>query len=388
MEGFSVLDRKPTHVLGFPLTIGQQLWLSFLLPSLALLIIYIADLATGITVGLQHLSERHYLASLLTFALLYLPPMVSYLSRLCQPPDTKDVGVVFAWFFTETAAFILFPIRPLQCIGERVFWSIEALRHGDPMREEALEEYEDTRCELIETYFFSHAFLGAGPQALLQSVFLLSHLSSANDTTIVQVICVLCSLATLAVVTSSYERYESQVDGGRHQVWGRPEYEQPQFNKAMDEDNPLGSLCLFLFWFFFLTARTVSLVLAGYFYPTVVLGVCAIHIILSFLYLLPSQGYKNSILFKIFLSILYVFSIIEVNVRLKNTNIFYALYYFLSVAENIGLTLLWALTVQKCPGSIYYHFFYFLAVTHVLAFLFLFIYTKFLKPKTREVIIY
>lgn len=52
----------------------------------------------------------------------------------------------------------------------------------DPEREEALQEFENTREFVIENYLFTQAFIQAGPQAILQISLLVLGTSKTSST--------------------------------------------------------------------------------------------------------------------------------------------------------------------------------------------------------------
>ncbi|XP_066908961.1 XK-related protein 6 isoform X2 [Halyomorpha halys] len=398
---FSVLDTKPSHILDFPLTVQQQLWLLFLLPTIWLILLFIADIATDIAVGVELINEGHYFAGILTLLFIVLPSLLSYFFRLSEPPDTKEVKVAFTWLSVETAAFLLFPIRPLHCFAERLFWSIEAIRLEDPEREEALREFEDTRVFVIENYLFTQAFLQSGPQAILQISLLVLGTSKHSSTEAVQVICLMTSLASLAWIAASYQRYETQVRGGRQQVWSsndrslttllnlseldvNSQQQRSTGIKIMEEDNPIGSILLFTFWYFFLFGRILCLVIAFSFFPWAVLGVCLAHYLFNLAYILPTPRLSTLIPVKLILAFVYIFCLVEVRIQFRKSYLFYSLFFFFTIIENVSLTILWVFWA-KWTGGWYYYYLYSIGISHGMATLFIVIYLKFFKPKIRRI---
>ncbi|KAK9510831.1 hypothetical protein O3M35_005531 [Rhynocoris fuscipes] len=401
----SVLDRKQSHVLNFPLTVTQQIWLIFIIPSFLISAFYIIDIATDVAIGCALINENHIWAGVVTLLLLYTAPLIQFFANITNPPAENEFKVLATWFLLELIACLLFPLRPIQCFAERIFWGIEALRLEDPFREEALVAHEETKRFTIENYLFFQGIIHAGPQMLFQLVLLVFGTSHEPNTEKVQVLCILSSLITLSMTTMSYHRYETQVNGGRQEVW-RKNYEDKvdsvpemiplnnfaditiprrrKWLKIMEEDDPLGKTVLFLFWFLFIFGRSLCLILAAVFYPWAVLGVCVAHYIFSFLYILPTPDWKSYIPLKLLLALLYIFCIIEVGIQLRKSYLFYTLFISFSFVENIALTLLWAIWANW-DGWWYHYSLYLLGITHCLAIFFLFLYTKFFQPETKRI---
>ncbi|XP_073988436.1 uncharacterized protein isoform X2 [Rhodnius prolixus] len=399
----SVLDTKQSHVLDFPLTVKQQLWLIFVLPAFLISAFYIIDIATDVAIGCALINENHILAGILTLLLLYTAPLISYITSLSNPPPENEFKVLGIWFLLETLAFLLFPLRPLQCFSERIFWGIEALRLEDPLREEALMSYEESKRCSIEHYLFFQGIIHAGPQILLQLVLLILGTSNNPNTEKVQVACMISSLVTLSMITMSYQRYETQVNGGRQLVWPKkeetvdsaPEFlmlnqtgleipRRKKWTKIMEEDDPLGKIVLFLFWFLFLLGRTLSLALAAIFCIWAVLGVCIAHYLCCLLYILPTPDCKTNILYKILISFLYIFCLIEVGIQFRKSHLFYILFFTFSFMENLALTILWAIWADW-DGWWYHYALYLLGIAQILALTFLFFYFKYFQPTIRRI---
>uniref|UniRef100_A0A0K8SCK5 XK-related protein n=1 Tax=Lygus hesperus TaxID=30085 RepID=A0A0K8SCK5_LYGHE len=259
----SVLDKKSTRVLNFPLTVNQQLWLVFLLPSVIETTFYIVDLATDLAIGIEFLSKKDIWVGSATLLITYSAPLVCYITHIVNPPPGNEIKALVAWFMVETGAFLLYPIRPIQCFAERLFWSIEATRLEDPKREDALKAYEATRHFKIEHYLFLQGLIHAGPQAIFQTVLLVSGYTDNPHIEKMQVLSIVTSLMSLSLVTTSYQRYETQAKGGRSRVWNvdqdTVDGEEPtvllasgtsgnglpvrrRWTKVMDEDNPIGKV--------------------------------------------------------------------------------------------------------------------------------------------------
>uniref|UniRef100_A0A0A9Z9J6 XK-related protein n=1 Tax=Lygus hesperus TaxID=30085 RepID=A0A0A9Z9J6_LYGHE len=400
----SVLDKKSTRVLNFPLTVNQQLWLVFLLPSVIETTFYIVDLATDLAIGIEFLSKKDIWVGSATLLITYSAPLVCYITHIVNPPPGNEIKALVAWFMVETGAFLLYPIRPIQCFAERLFWSIEATRLEDPKREDALKAYEATRHFKIEHYLFLQGLIHAGPQAIFQTVLLVSGYTDNPHIEKMQVLSIVTSLMSLSLVTTSYQRYETQAKGGRSRVWNvdqdTVDGEEPtvllasgtsgnglpvrrRWTKVMDEDNPIGKVAAFLFWFLFLLGRILALVIAAWFHPLIVLGVCAGHYFFTLLYILPSPDCKSSIPLKILMSFVFIFCLVEVGIQFRKSFLFYGLFFIFSCVENLSLTLLWVLWA-KWEGFWYYYALYFMGLTHVLAIMFAGLYVKYFRPPIKR----
>lgn len=153
--------------------------------------------------------------------------------------------------------------------------------------------------------------------------------------------------------------------------------------QVMDEDNPLGKVVAFLFWFLFLLGRILALVLAARFYPWIVAAICTIHYIFTFLYILPSPDCRSSIPVKIMMSFVFTFCLIEVGIQIRKSSLFYGLFFIFSSVENIGVTLIWMIW-GSWSGFWYHSAIYVMIFTHVLAILFAAIYVRYFRPPIRR----
>ncbi|CAB0008423.1 unnamed protein product [Nesidiocoris tenuis] len=111
----SVLDRKARRVLNFPLTVSQQLWLSFLMPSIVETTFYVVDIATDLAIAVEFLARGPSpMAGLITLLITYIAPLAVYITQLINPPPENEFKAFAVWFLVETVAFLLYPLRPVQ----------------------------------------------------------------------------------------------------------------------------------------------------------------------------------------------------------------------------------------------------------------------------------
>nr|CAD7577815.1 unnamed protein product [Timema californicum] len=234
----SILNDMPSTVMGYPLTIQQQICLCFLLPSIINCIIYILDISTCVSAVREHFDASLHVWAVFTIILLYLPSIVFFVLTVSKPDlwdEQGDIVRTGQWFVFRLAQLVAFPIWAIYRYAKQLFWSIEALIREDPLREEALQEVIEP--SQIELYLYLQAFLQCAPQAVLQIFIMLyayklgiqinghlffSHLTSSfQPTGSTQVLLVVTSLTIMASTTTCFQRFESQRLNGRIEPWKR-----------------------------------------------------------------------------------------------------------------------------------------------------------------------
>nr|CAD7446973.1 unnamed protein product [Timema bartmani] len=170
----SILNDKPSTVMGYPLTIQQQICLCFLLPSIINCIIYILDISTCVSAVREHFDAGLHVWAVFTIILLYLPSVVFFVLTVSKPDlwdEQGDIVRTGQWFMFRLAQLVAFPIWAIYRYAKQLFWSIEALIREDPLREEALQEVIEP--SQIELYLYLQAFIQCAPQAVLQIFIML-----------------------------------------------------------------------------------------------------------------------------------------------------------------------------------------------------------------------
>lgn len=206
-------------------------------------------------------------------------------------------------------------------------------------------------------------------------------------------------------------RYESQRIGGQKPIWQPSPPPTPTPNDAMqedplivnstttgiqlptrnprikglEEDNPIGKLLLFLFWFTFLFGRIITIITAFNFFPRIVLLVIGGHTIIMIFYYIwypVKKIYK-----KIFIIFASLFFLIEVGIRIKKIAYLYFLFIVSTLAEDIGLTLLWYIWGKwhhvSDDGWWYNYIVYVDINAHLLSLIFFALYLSFFKPHVK-----
>ncbi|XP_014471707.1 PREDICTED: uncharacterized protein LOC106742877 [Dinoponera quadriceps] len=113
--------------------------------------------------------------------------------------------------------------------------------------------------------------------------------------------------------------------------------------KGLEEDDPVGKFLAFLWWFLFILARVLAIVVAYEFYPISVIATLAVHYAVMLIYLFYYAKYYDAITFfvNLWLGLVYVFSLIEYRVKFKYADKWTLPYYVFVIVQNIALTLTW-----------------------------------------------
>nr|CAD7456419.1 unnamed protein product [Timema tahoe] len=218
----SILNDKPSTVMGYPLTIQQQICLCFLLPSIINCIIYILDISTCVSAVREHFDAGLHVWAVFTIILLYLPSVVFFVLTVSKPDlwdEQGDIVRTGQWFMFRLAQLVAFPIWAIYRYAKQLFWSIEALIREDPLREEALQEVIEP--SQIELYLYLQAFIQCAPQAVLQIFIMLYAYTLGIQISSTQVLLVMTSLTIMASTTTCFQRFESQRLNGRIEPWKR-----------------------------------------------------------------------------------------------------------------------------------------------------------------------
>jgi hypothetical protein len=109
----SVLDTIPQQILGFNLTVIQQIWVYFLMGIGFKSAIYIFDLASGIAVVNEHYQAGYYGWGTITLFLMYFPSFVFFIIIVSRPHlwDEQDgIPGTAKWFGCRIAQLLAYPI--------------------------------------------------------------------------------------------------------------------------------------------------------------------------------------------------------------------------------------------------------------------------------------
>uniref|UniRef100_A0A182SL73 XK-related protein n=1 Tax=Anopheles maculatus TaxID=74869 RepID=A0A182SL73_9DIPT len=223
-----VLDGVPRSVLGYPVKTRTQIVMTFLVPVIFELLVYIVLTTADILVTIEHFRNGNPSWGWFTLALIWLPSVVCFCSIISTPDRwpvqigcDKRTGV---FLFNNIAILVFFPLAALYRFNRRIFWSVEALFHDKNTYGRAQSVAKIMETSPCELYHFLQAFLQAAPQMMLQLYILLRDGTFRNyDTTTAQVISVVFSFLTMATIITSFQRFESQKIVGRCYPWSTPE---------------------------------------------------------------------------------------------------------------------------------------------------------------------
>ncbi|XP_053673688.1 uncharacterized protein LOC128723945 [Anopheles nili] len=223
-----VLDGVPRSVLGYPVKTRTQLVVTFLVPVIFELMVYIVLMTADILVAMEHFNNGNTSWGWFTLSLICLPSIVCFCSIISNPerwPEEIGFDQRTGWFlFHNFAILVFFPLAALYRFNRRIFWSIEALFHDKNTYGRAQSVAKIVETSPCELYHFLQAFLQAAPQMMLQLYILLRDGMFRNyDTVTVQVISVVFSFLTMATIITTYQRFESQKIVGRCYPWSTPE---------------------------------------------------------------------------------------------------------------------------------------------------------------------
>jgi len=109
----SVLDTIPQQILGYTLTVKQQIWVYFLVATVFKSAIYAFDLASGIAVVNEHYKAGFYGWGTITLFLMYFPSLVFFIVIISRPDlwDGQDgIPGTAKWFGYRIAQLLAYPI--------------------------------------------------------------------------------------------------------------------------------------------------------------------------------------------------------------------------------------------------------------------------------------
>ncbi|XP_014615017.1 PREDICTED: uncharacterized protein LOC106792986 [Polistes canadensis] len=119
-------------------------------------------------------------------------------------------------------------------------------------------------------------------------------------------------------------------------------------SKGLDEDDPVGKFLSFLWWFFFILARILTISIFYEFYPYYLLGTLSIHYIIMLVYLFYYASYYDVITFfiNLWLGLVYIISMIEYKIKFKYADKWLLPYYIFIIIQNTVFTLTWYLYAE------------------------------------------
>lgn len=88
-----VLDGVPKHVLGWPIKTKTQITLTWIIPTVLELFVYIVLITSDISVCVQHFIEQNYVWASLTLAFIWLPAVLCFCTIITSPWQWPDYYV-------------------------------------------------------------------------------------------------------------------------------------------------------------------------------------------------------------------------------------------------------------------------------------------------------
>ena len=155
---------------------------------------------------------------------------------------------------------------------------------------------------------------------------------------------------------------------------------------GMGKDDALGKSVAFLWWFFFLFSRILSLAACANFQPYAVFTVL-IHYIIIMTHLLHQTGFPSihKVFIQLCLGYVFTFCFIEFRYKVKNVTVFYACYFSLMLTEIIVMSLSWYLSSEDMDGFCYQFTFTVILGSYTLSCLCMASYLSILKPEVKVV---
>lgn len=155
---------------------------------------------------------------------------------------------------------------------------------------------------------------------------------------------------------------------------------------GLEEEDALGKGVAFLWWFFFLFSRILSLAACANFQPYAMLGVLA-HYLIIMIHLLRQTGFPS--IYKVFIQLclgyVFTFCFIEFRYKVKNVTVFYTCYFSLMLTEIIVMSLSWYLSSEDMDGFWYTFTFTVIFGSYAISVLSMASYFSILKPEVKVV---
>jgi hypothetical protein len=198
------------------------------------------------------------------------------------------------------------------------------------------------------------------------------------------------SLKELKIVPGAL-RETSIIDGPKRILY--QEISEPDFGfkrvaiiKGLPEDDLAGKLVSFWWWFCFLLVRILAISTFFYFYPTGAICLVIIHFFLMIAVLwydVKTDGIKRVALFFVFISLIYIFCIIEFKIKFKKIKFIYYGYFTLVFIENFIICLIWWFNnVDNLENDFWFRYIlYIVTMGSIMSLFSMLLYINFYKPE-------
>ncbi|XP_037956180.1 uncharacterized protein LOC119685856 isoform X1 [Teleopsis dalmanni] len=221
----------PNHILGYVIRSRTRIYISYLIPAVLELIVYITQIVADCSVSYEHFESNQPAFGWGTLVLVLMPPLLTFCSVVSSTehrnnPKYKN-GLSFV--IHQLIQLLLFPLLIIYRFMIRIFWSVEALFHDDNDNERMMCIKKTEECSTCELQLMIQAYAQSAPQIILQLYHILTQDLFRNyQTTNAQAICLVFSVINLADITMSYQRFESQRQVGRIYPWAAPKQVEAQ----------------------------------------------------------------------------------------------------------------------------------------------------------------
>ncbi|XP_061397408.1 uncharacterized protein LOC133333092 [Musca vetustissima] len=237
----------PHHILGYTIRSRTRIYVSYIIPNILELLVYIAQITGDCAVSYQHFKSHQADFGWATACLIWVPPVFCFIIVLCsksQWEEPKRNGTCVKFVCQQLVQMIFFPFFVIYRFSKSVFWSIEALFHDDDDKERMLCLERAEECSTFQLYRLIQAYGQSAPQIILQLYHMLTQDLFRNfQTTNAQAISLVFSAIDLASITTTYQRFESQKQVGRHYPWSTPEQKQKK-QQLLETNRCLQEECL------------------------------------------------------------------------------------------------------------------------------------------------
>lgn len=156
--------------------------------------------------------------------------------------------------------------------------------------------------------------------------------------------------------------------------------------KGIEEDDPVGKFTAFIWWFFFILARVLSLAVFYEFYSPWLLGTVGCHYILMLIFLFyHAKDYDiTTFIVNLWLGLVYIISIIEYRVKFKYADKWLIVYYVFVILQNIFMTVTW-FVLKEWQNFWYTYIFNAIFISTGLCIISTCVYQVLLKPGKRRI---
>uniref|UniRef100_A0A1A9UIX6 XK-related protein n=1 Tax=Glossina austeni TaxID=7395 RepID=A0A1A9UIX6_GLOAU len=213
---------KPPHkILGYTIRSRTRIYVSFIIPRVLELLIFVVEIVADTAVSYQHFKARQLAFAWSTLILVWIPPLVTFMIITCSESYRKEAQQSLWKFLSlQLLKLLMFPVFMTYNVCVKLFWSVEALFQDDNDEERMLCLRKTEATCISELYHLIQAYGQSAPQIILQLYHLLTQDMFRNyETTSVQAISLIFSSLNLAAITATYQRFASQKQVGRHYPW-------------------------------------------------------------------------------------------------------------------------------------------------------------------------